>query len=154
MDRSRAGGDPALWRRIRWGNLGRLAVLLAAGTLLAVDDLGRGGSAEEAPPPRATRPDARRPDARRPDARRPDVRRPDVRRPDARRPDARRPVAQPAETHHPRRRTSPRRHPARRTRPKRSIHRRARQQRRPTDVHVETRVVIPSPPPPKVVTLP
>src|SRR5215217_8378936 len=103
MDRSRAGGDPALWRRIRWGNLGRLAVLLAAGTLLAVDDLGRGGSAEEAPPPRATRPDARRPDAR---------------RPDARRPDARRPVAQPAETHHPRRRTSPRRHPARRTRPK------------------------------------
>ena len=30
----RAGGAPALWRRVRWANVGRLAALLAAGALI------------------------------------------------------------------------------------------------------------------------
>ncbi len=32
----RAGGAPALWRRVRWANVGRLAALLAAGALILV----------------------------------------------------------------------------------------------------------------------
>ncbi|MGH2802710.1 MAG: hypothetical protein ACRDL4_06660, partial [Thermoleophilaceae bacterium] len=35
MDRRRAGRASALLRRVRWGNVGRLAALLAAGLLIA-----------------------------------------------------------------------------------------------------------------------
>src|SRR5829696_4796910 len=45
----RAGGAPALWRRVRWANVGRLAVLLAAGLLLVTG--GRGCRADSPPPP-------------------------------------------------------------------------------------------------------
>jgi len=52
VDRRRAGGTPALWRRIRWGNLARLcAVLGAAGFLIVVAD--RGGQAPPSPAPPA-----------------------------------------------------------------------------------------------------
>jgi hypothetical protein len=51
MDRRRAGGAPALLRRVRWDNVGRLVALLAAGVLVAV-----GGRGCEPDPP-APRPD-------------------------------------------------------------------------------------------------
>ena len=50
MDRRRAGGAPALLRRVRWGNVGRLVALLAAGALLATG--GRGCRPENPAPVR------------------------------------------------------------------------------------------------------
>jgi hypothetical protein len=52
MDRRRAGGAPALWRRVRWANVGRLAVLLAAGFLIVSGGRGcRSGSPPPLPAP-------------------------------------------------------------------------------------------------------
>jgi hypothetical protein len=48
MDRRWARGAPALVRRVRWGNVGRLAALLAAGTLIATE--GRSCGEEAAAP--------------------------------------------------------------------------------------------------------
>src|SRR5262245_25252797 len=55
MGRWRAGGAPGLLRRVRWGNVGRLAALLAAG--LAVASAGRGCGAGQ-PRPEAPRAEA------------------------------------------------------------------------------------------------
>jgi hypothetical protein len=60
----RAGGAPALWRRVRWANVGRLAALLAAGLLLVTGGRGcRAGSPLPAPPDRlgTQRPSSERP---------------------------------------------------------------------------------------------
>jgi hypothetical protein len=50
VDRRRARGHPALLRRVRWGNVGRLAALLAAGTLIATGGRSCGEEPAGAPP--------------------------------------------------------------------------------------------------------
>src|SRR5262245_33421672 len=55
MGRRRASGASGLLRRVRWGNVGRLAALLAAG--LAVASAGRGCGAGQ-PRPEAPRAEA------------------------------------------------------------------------------------------------
>jgi hypothetical protein len=56
VNRRRARGHPALLRRVRWGNVGRLAALLAAGTLIATG--GRGCRQEPSVPLREEEPGA------------------------------------------------------------------------------------------------
>jgi hypothetical protein len=51
MDGRRVEGAPALWRRVRWANVGRLAVLLAAAFLIGSG--GRGCRSGSPPPLRA-----------------------------------------------------------------------------------------------------
>src|SRR5205085_1693900 len=48
MARRRGDGPPGLIDRVRWGNVGRLAVVLAAGLLIAV---GPGGCGKDAAKP-------------------------------------------------------------------------------------------------------
>jgi hypothetical protein len=50
VDRRRARGHPALLRRVRWGNVGRLAALLAAGTLIATGGRACGEEPSATPP--------------------------------------------------------------------------------------------------------
>src|SRR3954468_10965480 len=70
MARRRADGEPGLIDRVRWRNVGRLAVLLAAGLLIALGPRGCGEKPASLPPetriappaqPPATDPAARAP---------------------------------------------------------------------------------------------
>ena len=55
VDRRRARGGPVLLRRVRWGNVGRLVALLAAGALIATGGRGCGPEPEASFPANETR---------------------------------------------------------------------------------------------------
>ena len=137
MDRRRAGGAVALLRRVRWGNVGRLMALLAAG-LLVVGVI-RGGSREprrpapgassaaaprpERPvvrPPAVGRPGGEQPAVGRPGGERPAVERPGGERPAVERPQPVQPAPERPKPRHPKRRPASKRpkprHPKRRDR--------------------------------------